>query len=98
VPEYNPPLRVLDLEATKRGDRERGPQVRLNSNEARIRQIQDGDYAWVIGPRRKEIATVRIDDSLQRGSVILRDVLGAAPSEIIRLTKIDTQSDTPRPT
>ena len=87
--EFNPPLQVVDLVSTKRGDPERGPQVRLNSNEARLRQVQDGGLAWVIGPRRKEIATVRVDDSLRRGTAILRDVLGAAPSEQIRLTKAD---------
>jgi hypothetical protein len=92
---FNPPLRVLDLLATKRGDPERGPQVRLNSNEARLRQVGDGELAWVIGPRRKEIATVRVDDTLPRGEAVLRDVLGAAPSEVITLERTDPQQ---RPT
>jgi anaerobic selenocysteine-containing dehydrogenase len=87
--EFNPPLQVIELVSTRRGDAYRGPEVRLNSNEARIRQIVDGGLAWVIGPRRKEIATVRVDDSLRRGTVVLRDVLGASPSEVIRLTKAD---------
>jgi hypothetical protein len=88
VPEaYKPPLRVIELIATKRGDPQRGPEVRLNSNEARIRQIVDGGLAWVIGPRRKEIATVRVDDSLLRGEASLRDSVAASPSEIIRLDK-----------
>ncbi len=87
--EYNPPLQVVELVATKRGDPQRGPEVRLNSNEARLRAVQDGGLAWVIGPRRKEIATVRVDDSLRRGTAILQDVLGAAPSEVIRLQKVD---------
>jgi anaerobic selenocysteine-containing dehydrogenase len=90
---FNPPLRVVELVATKRGDPQRGPEVRLNSNEARIRQVQDGELAWVVGPRRKEIATVRVDDSLLRGTAVLRDVLGAAPSEVITLEK----TETPRP-
>jgi hypothetical protein len=94
VAEFNPPLRVMDLEATKRGDQERGPQVRLNSNEARIRQVRDGGLAWVIGPRRKEIATVRVDDSLRRGMAVLRDVIVAAPSEIIRLEPTDLKRPT----
>jgi anaerobic selenocysteine-containing dehydrogenase len=88
--EYNPPLQVVDLVATKRGDPHRGPEVRLNSNEARLRQVQDGGLAWVIGPRRKEIATVRVDDNLRRGTAVLQDVLGAAPSEVIRLKKVDS--------
>ena len=87
--EFNPPLQVVELVATKRGDPQRGPEVRLNSNEARLRQVQDGGLVWVIGPRRKEIATVRVDDSLPRGAAVLRDVLGAAPSEVIRLSKVD---------
>lgn len=73
--------------ATTRGDPERGPEVRLNSEESRIRQIVDGGLAWVIGPRRKEIAKVRIDDDIPRGEVILRDSVAASTSEIIRLTK-----------
>jgi hypothetical protein len=89
VAEYNPPLQVVELVATKRGDPQRGPEVRLNSNEARLRQVKDGGLAWVIGPRRKEIATVRVDDSLRRGTAVLQDVLGAAPSEIISLMKVD---------
>jgi hypothetical protein len=90
VAEYNPPLQVVELVATKRGDPQRGPEVRLNSNEARLRQVQDGGLAWVIGPRRKEIATVRVDDDLPRGAAVLQDVLGAAPSEVIRLQKVDS--------
>jgi hypothetical protein len=30
---------------------------------------------------------VRIDDSLPRGDVVLRDVAGASPSEIVTLVK-----------
>jgi hypothetical protein len=90
---YNPPLRVLELVATKRGDPERGPEVRVQGNEAAFRLMQDGELVWVIGPRRQEIATLRVDDSLPRGEVVLRDIVGAAPSEIIRLRKVDT--DTP---
>ena len=87
--EYNPPLQVVELVATKRGDPHRGPEVRLNSNEAQLRQVKDGGLAWVIGPRRTEIATVRVDDSQRRGTAVLQDVLGAAPSEIISLMKVD---------
>ena len=36
---------------------------------------------------RHELATVRIDDSLPRGDIVLRDVAGASPSEIVTLVK-----------
>jgi hypothetical protein len=87
--EYNPPLQVMELIATRRGDPERGPEVRINGNEARLRQLADGALCWVVGPRRQEIATLRIADDLPRGAAVLRDVLGAAPSEVIRLRKVD---------
>jgi len=88
--EYNPPLQVGVLHSTRRGDAERGPEVRLRHTEASFRLMQDGELVWVVGPRRQEIATLRIDDTLPRGIVALRDVLGAAPSEIVRLRKVDT--------
>jgi|SRR5271155_2021082 hypothetical protein len=91
--EFNPPLRVLALVATKRGDPERGPEVRVQGAEAAFRLMQDGELVWVVGPRRQEIATLRVDDTLPRGEVILRDIVGASPSEIVRLRKVDT--DTP---
>ena len=91
--DYNPPLQVVGLIATKRGDPDRGPEVRVQGKEASFRLMQDGELVWVIGPRRQEIATLRVDDTLPRGAIVLRDVVGAAPSEIVRLRKVDT--DTP---
>jgi hypothetical protein len=49
--------------------------------------------AWVYGPRRHELATVHIDAELPRGQVVLRDINGASPSEIVRVIKPDL--DTP---
>ncbi len=63
----------------------------MNEGEARLRLLADGQLCRVIGPRRQEIATLRIDDQLPRGDVVLRDVLGAAPSEIIRIQKLDIE-------
>jgi anaerobic selenocysteine-containing dehydrogenase len=83
------PLRVLRLDATRKGDAERGPMVTLNPADARKRLLNDGELAWVYGPRRAELATVRIDESLRAGEVVLRDVGGAAPSEIVRVVKPD---------
>jgi len=85
--QHNAPLRVARLIATRAGDAERGTQVRLRSDDARTRLISDGELVWVHGPRRHELATARIDDTLPRGDVVLRDVAGASPSEIITLVK-----------
>ncbi len=84
---HNAPLRVARLIATRAGDTERGTQVRMRADDARMRLIEDGELVWVHGPRRQELATVRIDDTVPRGDVILRDVAGASPSEIITLVK-----------
>lgn len=86
---YNPPLQVERLIATRRGDPERGPAVWLNAKEAGLRLLIEGELAWVYGPRRHELATVHIDDGIARGMVVLRDIAGASPSEIVRVIKPD---------
>ena len=91
---YNPPLQVIGFVGTKRGESDRGPQVRLRSDEAAIRMLTNGELAWIEGPRRQELATVVIDDSIPRGGVVVRDVAGLGVSEIVRLTKPDL--DRPR--
>ena len=58
---YNRPLRVGGFLATKRGDDSRGPLVRMHPDDARDRLLTDGELAWVYGPRRHELATVRFD-------------------------------------
>jgi len=83
------PLRVLRLDATRKGDPDRGPMVTLSPSDARNRLLNEGELAWVHGPRRGELATVRIDESLRVGDVVLRDVGGASPSEIVRVVKPD---------
>lgn len=85
----NRELRVGRLVATRSGDAERGPAVFLNAADARSRLLNDGELAWVYGPRRHELATVHIDDAVPVGDVVLRDVLGASPSEIVRVIKPD---------
>ena len=84
---HNPPLRVAQLIATRSGDAERGPEIRLRTDDARMRLVSDGELVWVHGPRRQELATARYDDTLPRGDVVLRDVAGASPSEIITIVK-----------
>jgi len=56
--------------------------------------LQDGELVRIEGPRRQETAVLRVDDATPRGSVVVRDVAGVAPSEIVRVRKIET--DLPR--
>ena len=89
---YSPPLQVMGFTATRRGDAERGPLVRMRSDDAAKRLLTDGEVAWVYGPRRQELATVMVDDSVPRGGVVVRDIAGIAPSEIVRVVKVDLDS------
>jgi hypothetical protein len=85
----NPPLHVVGYHATRRGDADRGPQIRVSAEDARSRLLRDGELAWVYGPRRHELATVVIDDAVPRGGAVLRDILGVSVSEVVRLQKPD---------
>ena len=66
--------------------------VFMHPENARERLLMDGELAWVYGPRRQELATVRVDDRVRFGDVVLRDVVGASPSEIVRVIKPDLDS------
>ena len=92
---YNPPLQVVGFIGTRSGDEDRGPQIRLNAEEARFRLIQDGELVWIYGPRRHDLAPVVIDDSVPRGGVIVRDIAGVTVTEIVRLVKpnLDARPD-----
>ena len=83
------PLRVAHLMSSKKGDERRGPAIWLHPDDARERLLTDGELAWIYGPRRHELAEVHVDPGMRRGEVFLRDVLGAAPSEIVRVIKPD---------
>jgi anaerobic selenocysteine-containing dehydrogenase len=85
----NKPLWVAELVATRLRDAERGPMVTMNPTDAAIRLLTDGELAWVYGPRRHELATVRIDPDIRTGNVVLRDISGASPSEVVRVVKPD---------
>lgn len=63
--------------------------VSLHPSDAAERLLNEGELAWVYGPRRQELAEVRLDDTLAPGDVALRDVVGVAPSEIVRVIKPD---------
>jgi anaerobic selenocysteine-containing dehydrogenase len=92
----NRPLRVAQFIGTRVSDPDRGPQVRMSPDDARARLLVDGELAWVHGPRRQELATVVVDESVKRGDVVLRDIAGASPSEIVRVIKPDLDSHTRR--
>jgi anaerobic selenocysteine-containing dehydrogenase len=92
----NRPLRVAGFIGTRASDLERGPQVRMHPQDASARLLVDGELAWVYGPRRQELATVAIDETVPRGDVVLRDIAGASPSEIVRVVKPDLDSHTRR--
>jgi anaerobic selenocysteine-containing dehydrogenase len=85
----NKPLWVAELVATRLQDKERGPMVTMNPTDARSRLLTEGELAWVYGPRRHELATVRIDPDIRAGNVVLRDISGASPSEVVRVVKPD---------
>ena len=92
----NRPLRVSQFIGTRASDPDRGPQVRMSPEDARARLLVDGELAWVHGPRRQELATVAVDETVKRGDVVLRDIAGASPSEIVRVVKPDLDSHTRR--
>ena len=85
----NRPLRVLGLLTSRRDDAERGPAIFMNPDDARIRLLEDGELVWVHGTRRHELAVLHVSPDQARGDVTLRDVIGASPSEIIRVVKPD---------
>lgn len=92
----NRPLRVAELIATKAGDEVRGPAVFMHARDAADRLLNDAELAWVYGPRRHELAQVILDDRVRKGDVVLRDVVGSAPSEWVRVIKpdLDTRGKT----
>jgi hypothetical protein len=69
----------------------------MNEREARARLLMEGELAWVYGPRRGELAPVRFDESIPDGDVIVRDIIGVAPSEMVRVVKPDLDNRGRRP-
>jgi anaerobic selenocysteine-containing dehydrogenase len=82
-------MRVLQFLATRVTDAERGPQVRMNAQEAGARFLTDGELVILEGPRRQQLATLVVDDTLRRGDVVVRDIAGVSPSEIVYVIKPD---------
>ncbi len=84
-----PGLLVARYIATRAGDPERGPLVRLHPSDALRRLLENGELVWVYGPRRHELAVLVVDDTVPPGNVVARDILGVAPAEIVRVVKHD---------
>ena len=94
-PQSARPLRVEGYVATRVRDEERGPQVRMRTEEARVRMLDDGELVWVEGPRRQQLAQLVIDDAVPRGGVVIRDIASVAPSEVVYIIKPDLDSPPP---
>lgn len=93
---FSPPLQVVGYIATRRGDPERGPLIRMRPDDALVRLVTEGELVRVVSERRSELALLELDDTLPRGGVVLRDVAGATLAEVIRVARVDNQSR-PRP-
>ena len=89
---FSPALLVVGFVATRAGDAERGPQVRLRPEDALIRLVTDGELVRVVSDRRSELAVLVVDDTVTRGGVVLRDVVGASLSEVVRVLKADNDT------
>jgi len=59
--------------------------------------LVDGELALVEGPRGQQLAQVRVDDAVPRGGVVVRDIAGMAPSEIVYVMKPDLDAPPPVP-
>jgi len=89
---FSPPLQVVGFVSSRAGDADRGPMIRMRPEDALIRLVTDGELVRVVSDRRSELAVLQLDESLPRGGVILRDVVGASPSEIVRVLKPDNDT------
>ena len=89
IEQFRPWLLVTQYIATRPGDQERGPMIRLHPTEARKRLLEDGELVWVYGPRRHELAVLIVDDAVSPGNAVARDILGVAPAERVRVVKHD---------
>ncbi len=91
---FSAPLLVGGFISTRSGDPARGPLIRMRSDDAALRLLTDQELVRIVTDRRQELAELEIDDTLARGQVVLRDVVGASISEVVRVIKLDTDSGT----
>ncbi|MGV3708455.1 MAG: hypothetical protein ACO1Q7_06410 [Gemmatimonas sp.] len=85
------PMQVVGFIATRKGDAERGPVVRMRAEDAIVRLLTPGELVRVISERRSELAELQIDESVSKGGVVLRDVAGATVTEIVRVVRLDLE-------
>ncbi len=88
------PLLVVGFISTRRGDAGRGPMVRMREDDAVLRLLSEDALVRIVTDRRQELAELQIDDALPKGGVVLRDVVGASISEVIRVIRLDTDTPT----
>lgn len=81
------PLLVAGYTATRAGDPDRGPLVRLNAQDAASRLLVDGELVYVEGRVRRDLARLVVDDACRRGEVHLRDVAGAVLADVVRVRR-----------
>ena len=81
---------MVEIKSDPVGRDERSLLVGMRPDDAAIRLISDGELVRIVTDRRQELAVLEIDETLARGAVVLRDVLGASVSEVIRVVKLDT--------
>ncbi|MCZ8203527.1 molybdopterin dinucleotide binding domain-containing protein [Gemmatimonas sp.] len=93
---FSPPLQVMGFIGTRKGDPDRGPMVRMRPDDALVRLVTAGDLVRVVSDRCSELAVLEIDESLPRGAVVLRDVVGASLADVIRVLRVD-RPPRPRP-
>jgi len=94
-PQSSRPLRVEGFVATRASDPDRGPEVRMRPDHAQERMMVDGELVIVEGPRRQQLAQLRVDETVPRGGVVIRDIAGVAPSEVVYVLKPDLDEPPP---
>jgi hypothetical protein len=91
---FEPELRVVRYVATRKGDAERGPQIRLNPVDAKWRLLVEGELAWIKGADGgQQVAPVVVDEAIAEHTCALRDIVGVRLAEAVRVSKPDL--DTP---
>jgi anaerobic selenocysteine-containing dehydrogenase len=88
-PQSSRPLQVVGFIGTRVSDPVRGPQVRMRPQEAQERMLVEGELVLIEGPRRQQLAELVLDEALPRGGVVVRDIAGVAPSELVYVMKPD---------
>jgi hypothetical protein len=89
VSNFEPRLTIVRFIATRMSDPVRGPLLWIRPDDARIRNLIPGEIVQVITPRRRELATLDIDETLPEASAIARDIPGVTVTETVLVEKYD---------